>query len=203
MALARVLLLGCVALAAAQAEAEPEEWIESYDKASNRKCVKPILLFCEDARVCVGGARGRQDPVPGRLVLQRQGEAGEQQQRDGAARAAAANCAALGRPCLLLPPGVQGGAGRHAQNHEGEARPLSEASLHKGWRQELPARAQQALARRQGRPLRKLVIGLPLGALPTRRGCCRRCLAASGEHPHTRETGARDGEKCRGDGSIA
>uniref|UniRef100_A0A6V4CQ68 WW domain-containing protein n=1 Tax=Prymnesium polylepis TaxID=72548 RepID=A0A6V4CQ68_9EUKA len=37
MALARVLLLGCVALAAAQAEAEPEEWIESYDKASNRK----------------------------------------------------------------------------------------------------------------------------------------------------------------------
>ena len=35
--LARLLLVGCVAFAAAQAEAEPEEWIESYDKASNKK----------------------------------------------------------------------------------------------------------------------------------------------------------------------
>ena len=39
--LARFLLIGCVAIVAAQAEAEPEEWIESYDKASNKMYAHP------------------------------------------------------------------------------------------------------------------------------------------------------------------
>ena len=38
MRLARLVLLGCLACAAAEVvEEAPEEWIESYDKASNKK----------------------------------------------------------------------------------------------------------------------------------------------------------------------